>query len=214
MNLKDLNKIDVSRLKEIDLKRTKEWLLSQPGLLINSLLIVVTIVVVFSTYNKNTETTKSLQEERVQLQERLEAIEKFNAVEKEYKSFTKNIPQTIEADQLITTLSEFAIARGVRILAFSPAKEENNLFFNVTSVEINVASEDYASIVLFMHDIESSPYLMRIGKWSGAFVASDSLTEQKSRKPRRTSQQLSDEAVTKKFIQTTVKIESVELKDV
>lgn len=212
--IKKLNNISVDDLKNIDFGRTKEWLQSQPGLIINSLLIIVTIVIVFSSYNKSQESTKLLRKERTQQQEKLKALKSFNALEKQYKSFAKNIPQTIDEDELITVLSEFAIARKVRILSFSPAREDSNNFIKVTSVELNITSEDYANILLFMHDIESSSYLIRIGKWFGVFVASDNIDQQRSRKSRRTTQQSVDDVSTKKVIKATIKIESVTLKNV
>ena len=212
--IKKLNNISVNDLKNIDVSRSKEWLQSQPGLMINSLLIIITIVVVSSAYSKSRESTKLLQKEYAQLKEKLEILDGFNTAEKQYKSFTKNIPQTIDKDGLITVLSEFAIARNIRILSFSPTKEESSKFANVTSVEINVASEDYASLILFMHDIESSSYLIRIGKWFGVFVTSDSIEQQRSRRSQRIIQQDVDGVPAKKLIKATIKIESVELKNV
>lgn len=212
--IKKLNNISVDDLKNIDFSRSKEWLQSQPGVMINSLLIIITIVIVFSAYSKNRESAKLLQKEYVQLKEKLEVLDGFNTTEKKYKSFTKNLPQTIDKDELITVLSEFAISRKVRILSFSPAREDSNNFVKVTSVELKIASEDYASILLFMHDIESSSYLIRIGKWFGVFVTSDSIEQQRSQRSRRSVQQDVYEASTKRVIKATIKIESVVLKNV
>ena len=215
--IKRLNRININDLKEMDWGLAKDWLQSQPGVLINIAMAVVTFFVVSSTYNRNASTMKALGEERTVLQEKSEALEKANSVEKQYKDFVESIPQTIEEDDLIETLSDFAIRRGVRILSFSPAKEESNKFVNVTSVEVNVASADYTNIVLFMHDIENSPYLVRIGNWSGTFVTQENLTQggsQRSRRLRRSTQYATDESAQQKFIHATIKIESVELKDV
>ena len=213
MNLKDLNSIDIKDLKNIDLGEIRDRLQSQPDLLIIILLAVVTLAVLFSSFNGYTEATKSSEIETVELQKRLAAIEKLESVQKLHASFVKDAPKAIAGDQLIQTLSEFALRRDVEILSFSPVQKKSNKFVNLTSVQVNIRSEDYTSIILFVHDIEQSSYPIRIENWSGTSITPDETSKRRSR--RSTRQPVNkDKEDLKEYIKATITIESVELKNV
>jgi len=211
MNLKDLNNIDIKDLQNIDLGQIKDRLQGQPDLLIDILLVVVTLVVLSSTFNKYTEATKLSGIETVELQEQLVALEKFEAAKKQHHDFLKEAPKSIAGDQLVQTLSEFAIRRDVQILSFSPAQKKSNKLVSLTSVKVNIASENYANIVLFVNDIEKSSYPIRIENWSGSSLGPG---ETSMRSSRRSSRRTADETTKKEYIKATITIESVELKNV
>lgn len=211
MNLKDLNKIDIHDLKNIDWRQAKAQLQSRPGLIINILLIGVTLFVVSSAYQKYARLTKSLGREAAELREKADALEKSRLTQKQYDDFLKSVPEVIPGDRMVETLAGFAVNRGVQILSFSPAKERSDNFIHLTNVEIHIASKDYANIILFMRDIETSPYSIRIGKWSGSSGAPEEFSGRRSRRPIR---QMVDETVQKEHIEATVEIESVTFKHV
>lgn len=211
MNLKDLNNIDIKDLQNVDWSQAKDRLQSQPDLLINIILVVVTFAVLFSTFNKHTQTTKSSEIEILELQERLDAVEKFETAKTQHSNFLKEAPKSIAGDQLIQTLSEFAIKRNIQILSFLPAKKKNNKLVNLTSVKVNIASENYADIILFVHDIEKSSYPIRIEKWSGSSLGPN---ETLLRNSRRLSRKAADAATKKKYIKAIITIESVGLNNV
>jgi len=209
MNLKDLNNININDLKNIDWRQVKSRLQSRPDLIINILLIVATLTIVFSAYRKYTTVIKSLAKEKKELSAKSEMLEKLELTRKLYNDFIQDIPEIISGDQMIEALSDFAIERNVQILSFSPAKEESNKFVHLTRVEVHVSSESYANIILFMHDIESSPFSIRTEMWSGSSVTPSGTSQRRS---RRSIQQITDE--TKEHIEATIKIESLELKNV
>ena len=211
MNLKDLNNIDIKDLRNIDWSQIKDRLQSRPNLLINISLVVVTLLVLFSTFNKYTEATKSSKTEIVGLQERLAALKKFEAAKKKHNDFLKKAPKAIAGDQLIQTLSELAIRRDVQILSFSPAKKKSNKLVSLTSVKVNIASKNYADIILFVHDIEKSSYPVRIENWSGTSMTPNEVSMQSS---RRSSRQTANKDIKGDHIKATITIESVELKNV
>ncbi|MCK5179365.1 MAG: type 4a pilus biogenesis protein PilO [Candidatus Omnitrophica bacterium] len=213
MNLKDLNSINVKDLQNIDWDRVKDRIQSQPDLLINILLVIVTFAVLFSTFNTYTKTAKTSKAETIALQKRLVALKKFEAAKKEHSDFLKEIPKAIASDQLIQTLSELAIQRDIQILSFSPAKKRSNALVNLTSVVVNVASKDYASIILFVHDIEESSYPVRVESWSGSSLKPG---ETPRRRSQRSSRRTANETIDTKedYIKATITIASVELKNV
>lgn len=208
ITLKDLNNIDIKDLQNIDWGAAKDRLQSRPELLINILLTIVTVFVLSSTFKKFIHKSKISKNEQVLLQEKLNAFDKLSAIQKKYRDFRNNVPEVIGDDQLIETLSKFASRHNVQIVSFSPAKKKSNKLISLTSVEVNIASEDYESIILFVNAIESSPYSMRIQKWSGSSVSQ--VGDSRSRSQRFSRQNTGDEPE-KKYIQATIQIESVEL---
>jgi len=209
MILKELNSIDVKDLKNIDWRRMANRIQSRPDLAINIVLVIATLVTLLFTYKRYLNKTQDLEDTLSSLEETSEAIDKMEIIRKEYSDFQKSIPDTINANQLIETLSKFALKRDVQILSFSPANKKSNKFISLTSVEINVISENYADIILFMRDIESAPYAIRVEKWSGASIKQDEAIRGYS---RRSSRRIDDVDPEKEFIEATIKIESVELK--
>ncbi|MBN1869617.1 MAG: type 4a pilus biogenesis protein PilO [Candidatus Omnitrophica bacterium] len=212
MNLKDLNKIDIKDLQNIDWSQIKNRVLTQPDLAINIVMSLITVIILFTTFDKYKATSKIFNDEITDLEKRLAAFEKFEDTEKQTKEFLDKIPKAIGSDQVIQTLSEFAVRRSIQILSFSPAQKKSNNFVSLTSVEVNVASENYANLVLFIRDIENSPYPIRIINWAGLPMDEYSSTSQWSRRqPSMAPPVITDK---KGYIKATITIESVELKNV
>jgi Tfp pilus assembly protein PilO len=176
MNLKDLNNINIEDLKNLDWAEAKDRFLSQPDRVLNVLMVIMTISVLFFVYKNYTRVTKALGKKVSDLQEKSAALDKFNAAQEELNNFMKDVPKEISGDELIEKLSQFAINRNIQILSFSPAKEKSNNYVSLTSVEIHVTSDNYADIILFMRDIENSPYSVRITKWVGFPTTADSVS--------------------------------------
>jgi len=211
MNLKDLNNINIKDLKNIDWGGAKERLQSQPDLLFNILLAIITVVVLFSTYNKYKEMAETSKNKIEILQERLMAYEKLQSVQEQQRAFLSMAPKAINIDQFIQTLSEFAIDRNIQILAFSPVENKNNQLIQLTSVKVNVASESYEDLILFIHDIEESSYPIRITGFSGT---ADSPLGPLLRSSKRENLKKSSADTTNVYIKATLTLEAVELKNV
>ena len=210
MNLKNLSKIDFNELKNIDWETVKEYLLSRPGLIINVSIIAATAVVTLTYCRSQLQSVKALNDEITVLQEKAGVISALDKTQKEYDQFVKQIPQTISADMLIEILSEIALERDVQIVSFSPANEKNSTFASLTNVKITIKSEKYANTIRFIHDIENSPYSIRIGDWRGALSSQDAL----SRGNWKAAQSDADDSNEKNYTTVTIEIQSVEFKDV
>jgi len=211
--IKTLNSISVDDIKNIDWGSVKDRLLSKPGLMINIFLIVVTVIIVFTSISKQAITTNDFKSQISGMKLKIDALDKYKIVQKAYKEKTDNIPESISTDQLIETLSDFAIKWNVQILSFSPAKEKSNNFADITNVKINISSEEYANILLFMYDIENSPYMIRVGKLSGSYVEKViNAPRSRNRRGLFMAQQNQSDAKIEKSIEATVEIESVKFK--
>lgn len=210
MNLKDLNKIDIKDLQKIDLNEVKERVQSRPDLLINIALIVVTVFVIFSSFNKYKDVARTSKLQITKLKKRVDALEQFENVKKELSDFVKESPDAIAGDRFIQILSEIATRRNIQILSFSPTVRKSNKYIGLTSVEINIASENYADIILFVKDIEQSVHPIRINDLSSATITQSELLARSRRPPRRTTYDTTE----KMFVKASITIDSVELKNV
>ena len=211
MNLKNLNKITLDDLKNIDWARVKGYLQSRPDLAINILLVVITFVVMVTSFQKYINARKSSESEIALLKKKQTVLDKLTHTQKQYDRFIKDVQTVITGDQLIEILSKLALQRDIQILSFSPAKTKSNKFVNLTSVEVNIASENYTNIVLFVNDIESALYSIRIEKWSGMSQSPNSPHTGRSRRFHRQTATISKQ---NEHIEATIKIKSVELKNV
>jgi type II secretory pathway pseudopilin PulG len=203
MNLRNLNKINIEDLKEIDWRQAKAHMANRPSLLINIVIIVITLAVVILTYQTNTKKIESLKGKLNNLEQRYNALQTFETLKKEQAEFIKQAPEIISDNRLIEILAEFAMKRNIQIASFSPSQEHANDYVRLTKVRINIQSENYADIIWFMHDIENSPYSIRLSEWVGLS------NESKKSVFTSGSRQLTGSETQTEYIEATIEIESV-----
>lgn len=163
-----LKNINIKDLQNIDARDVVNILRQRLAIVVNAVLVVVTIAVMANVVKSYGKKSQTLAGEIKQKEEKLEVAREADRLAKEHAAFLANFPAPVAADQLIKKLSEFAAARKVQILSFSPApvKERGDDYISVAEVQVNVSSDTYRNIVLFMRDIEDSPYALVVGKWS------------------------------------------------
>lgn len=194
-----LRNINIKDLQNVDARQIGDMLRQRVDVTLNIMLVLATIAVtaaILSGYGKRSQT---LAWEINQRQERLEAVKESERLQGEYAAFLQNFPKSILTERLISNISEFAAYRHAQILSFSPVKGKSDEYVKVAGVQINVISDSYKSMVLFMKDIEDAPYALRVGQWSAK------VKEQVSRE--------GDKEVKKSFIEASMEISSIRLKD-
>ncbi len=164
-----LKNINIKDLQNVDARDVANFLRQRLAIVVNVVLVVVTIAVMANVVKNYGKKSQTLALEIKQKEEKLKVAREADRLAKEHAAFLANFPVPIAADQLIKKLSEFAAARQIQILSFSPApvKERGDDYIMVAEVQLNVSSDTYRNIVLFMRDIEDSPYALVVGKWSG-----------------------------------------------
>lgn len=199
INLKDLRNINIDDLRNIDVAWMKEAVARRPHIFINSLVVLVTVVVVITGFKGYAKKSATLKWEITKLQERMDAVEESKRLQKEHQAFVASFPKSILIEQLISKLSEFAANRHVQITSFAPVKEKGDVYKKVGWVQLNVSSSRYQDIVFFIKDIEDAPYAMRVGKWSGKMQ--EEILQEEDRK------------IEKKSIVVNLEISSIKLHD-
>lgn len=161
-----LRNINIKDLQNIDARELGDMLRQRIDIILTVVPVVVTIIVMANMFKGYAKKSQTLAWEIGQMQERVEVIRESERLKKNYSVFLENFPESILTDQLINKLSEFAADRKVQILSFSPVKEKSDDYIKVAGVQINVTSDSYKNIVLFMRDIEAAPYALRVEQWS------------------------------------------------
>lgn len=222
MKISDLNKITItdlknfdwesakSRLKSFDWKSVKDRLISNPTPLICILIVIITTVAVSKALRVHKDTEKTKQTEIAKLHEQVEALNGLEATQKQYNDFFTKIPDVISESKLSEILGDIAIARNIQILSSSTPNKKSSVYVNLTSVEITIASESYTDIVRFIHDIENSPYSIRVEKWSGNLIIPSLIRQRFS---QQGGQQGTEKTIANKSIEVKVKIGIVEFKN-
>ncbi|HLF18502.1 MAG TPA: type 4a pilus biogenesis protein PilO [Candidatus Omnitrophota bacterium] len=169
IDAKDFKNIDFSKLKEFDLARIKEELVTKPKLLINTIFIftaIATAIHSLSGYQLEGRTTKT---EVTEMKQRLNILEQNSALQAEYNQFLADFPESIPNNQMIGKISEFAEASHVNIISFSPTQPSQPQETEYTLeyvISLNVSVQSYQDLVDFVHALETSNYVLRIDKWN------------------------------------------------
>lgn len=161
-----LRNININDLRNIDAQQLGEMLRQRIDIVLNITLILVTMVATVLIVTASGKRSEMLTWEIKQLEERGEAVKESERLKGEYSAFLESFPEPILTDRLINKLSEFAADRQVQVLSFSPVKEKSDNYIKVAGVQINVSSDNYKNIVLFMKDVEDAPYALQVGQWS------------------------------------------------
>ncbi len=194
-----LRNINIRDLQNIDARQLGDMLYQRLDIVLNIVLVLVTIAATTVIAGGNGKKTEMLTYEIKQLEDRTEAVKEAGRLKGEYSAFIENFPKPIVMDQLTNKLSEFAANRQVQILSFSPVKEKSDDYIKIVGVEINISSDNYKNIVLFMKDVEDAPYALRVQRWSAK------MKEQKGKE--------GTEEFRKQAVEANMEIGAVRLKD-
>lgn len=171
MDLKELiaklNALDVKDFKKIDYKKFLDVLRQRPGPSISIVLICVTVLICSNLYLKRRAELKNFKRGSASFTERIKTIGDYVTAKQELTEFIAAIPENIEEGNLVTQLTGFAESRNVTIQSLLPTKKRNESFYDLTGIILEISAKEYKDIWLFIHDIEESPYILRVDKWEG-----------------------------------------------
>lgn len=168
MNIPDLSKIDIQDLQKLDYMKLLQELKKRPDVLITVVLVLVTLILSVNIFMKKSQELQSLQQEISKLEAKDKVIAQYDTAKKELTDFLVNIPKTLLENDLINTVTDFAVARSVQIESYTPARKQSLAIYDLTSISLNVTAAEYKNIWLFVNDIEKSKYAIRVENWSGS----------------------------------------------
>ncbi len=171
MNLQDLAKLDINDLQKIDYNQLLGEIKKKPDILVAVVLIVGSLIFAIGNFQKGFKELRSLRGQINVLQKKTTLIRTYNDQKKELGDFLEKLPKVIPDNDLIATLTDMAVHRGVKIESFSPATGRDAKLYKTASLKLEVVAESYQQIWLFTRDIERSGYALRIDSWTGNLVS-------------------------------------------
>ena len=166
MDLKTLQNFDIKNLKNLNISQIKDNIFGQPTIFINILLIGLTIFATIYIYKNNRLQSQKLTQELQEKQKKTALVGEYTGIEKEYTTVLNGFPEFINTDELINKLSQYAVEHNVQIVNYLRTDPKKDEFSEQAMINLNIAAEAYKDIILFVNDIEKSPYAVRIGRWS------------------------------------------------
>jgi len=165
MNLADLSRMDVKDLQKIDPKKLLDVLRNRNDILMNIGIVVLTVILVINIISQAGQNIRKIKQEISKMEEKIAVINTLDTIKTELKEYLDNVPEAIDKDQLATMLTDWAAARGVKIVSVSPVKTKNADLYDTFSIDLNIETDSFKNLWLFIHDIESAPYALRIDRW-------------------------------------------------
>jgi len=151
----------------------KDNLLGRPDLMIILGLVVVTLFSSVSMFGGGRVAVVAMRSEIRKLDDKLEAVEANKKIKLELDQYLKNFPEAQTVDEMVDTLSSYALEENVKVLSFTPAEEEDLDHIRVNSFAISVVGRSYQQVLGFVNAIENSPYALRLESWSGEYFSEE-----------------------------------------
>ncbi|MBF0503750.1 MAG: hypothetical protein HQL14_01490 [Candidatus Omnitrophica bacterium] len=153
-------------LKSMDTDQIIQALTENLHVVLKSAVIVVALVVAGIMFNDNHSKEQGLRSRISQMQQKLDAITAQQKITKELEDFKASFPKGIDEDKIITQITVYATAHNLSISSFSPTDTQDMGLYDVINVDFKGTAPDYKALVLFIRDIEKSPYLFRVNSCS------------------------------------------------
>ncbi len=163
MKISELRDIDI---KNIDVKQVNEFFVKKPNIAVSILLGVVSIFLVFKFFSEKQVESTRIKRTIDEVQKKIDAINQYNQSLKEFNEYVDALPVGLVGSALLDTLTEFAEKNNIRVLSFTPAQSQSSQFYDSTSISMDVSARNYKDLLLFVYEIENSPYNLRVNQWS------------------------------------------------
>lgn len=164
--IEKLNSMEVKDLQAIDLSEVKEQVLKKPIILVNISLIILALFGIMIIKGKNKQKLTKIKAEITSLQKKISTINDTKVIDDEYAQYVSNFPKPIDKVQFIDQITEIARTNDITIESFSPGKNVKKDFQSIDKLTLNITSENYQNLLGFVYDIENSQYALLIKNFS------------------------------------------------
>lgn len=164
ITLKDLKEYDI---KNVDIGKFLKTIQQRKDILAGIVLVAITLMTANDILSKERVKTRDLSQKISLLEKKIKAIDSYKKAKGQLTALVKSLPQGLpEADNIIQKVNSLAIDHDLQISSFAPSNRIENDFYNQVNLKLTVSSNDYKNLVLFIKDIEQSPYNLRVELWS------------------------------------------------
>ncbi len=157
MNLKELSRIDVKDLKNVNWGEVLEFFKTRWDISIQFVVIIASIFVCLWAYNTNKGKLADLSIQVKTAQEKLAKLNELQEVEEFSKKIFDALPPEISEKRLINLMADLAKKYNIRIHSFSPGEPIKKERYTVLPLTLALSSQNYKSIWTFIEQVETLP---------------------------------------------------------
>ena len=128
----------------------------------NSLIVLLGFCVIVFLTTKNFNQYQSLASRKKILQSKRQPIQDLEQSNKYLTDYMRKMPLGLVKADFISYVTGRATRRRITIDAFNPLQTSNDGFFRSTRMSFSASSFNIRDMLLFIHDMESSGYMIKL----------------------------------------------------
>ncbi len=184
MNLDDLKnfKVDFEAIKHITPQDIKNFINERQALVLSSVLVLIALIVMGVIINVRSAEYYKLSEQLKVLRSKEQPINDYEKVLKDMQAIYKLIPSALSENNMIPFVAETANKRGIQIDSFEPPQTIIRSFYRETKISFICGVTSFQNALLFIHDLESSKFLLKVDSVNISKVEASSETPSQGEK--------------------------------
>jgi hypothetical protein len=168
MNLNSLKniKFDINALKNLSLEDVRNFVNEQQVLALNIALTLGALVAGTFVIQMRLEEYANLKRRLDEIIVKEEPAYKYDKLLKKKAAFLESLPLALSEEEVIPYLTQLADKHHVVITDLQPPYEKIEGFYNEVKLLFVCFVDNFQDAMIFLHDIESSKYMLKVNSWS------------------------------------------------
>jgi hypothetical protein len=135
-------------------------------LAITAVIVLGSVFFLFSFTGEKNGIISGLDQKIADYSQKEAPLKEYQKTQKENKDFFTTAPMALSEGNFINEIATLASKRNIKILSYVPVSPTVAGFYQKINVNMNCAADSFQEAMLFLKDVESSPFSIRIDAWS------------------------------------------------
>ena len=168
MNLDSLKnmKFDVNALKNFSMEDVRNFINEQQVLALNIAIALGALTVGIFMTQMRLDEYFSLKRNLDELAVKEEPAHRYDKLLKDKQAFLQTFPSALSEEEVIPYLTQLADKHNVVINELQPPYEKVEGFYREVKVTFSCSVANFHDAMMFVNDIESSKYVLKVNTWS------------------------------------------------
>lgn len=123
------------------------------------LFFVIAAVILFGDYSSKFESYKKQNQSKM---EKVSLLGEFNRSKEALDVFLKSRPKTLEGNELVSKIEEYAVANHINIIDITSRDPQRYDVYMTTAIRMNMNAKSFKELVSFLNKVETSNYALRV----------------------------------------------------
>ncbi len=135
-------------------------------LAITAVIVIGSVLFLFSFMGDKNGMISELDQKIADYSSKEDPLKEYKKTQEENKEFLTAAPLSLSEGSFINEIASMASKRNIKILSYVPVSPTVAGFYQKINVNMNCAADSFQDAMLFLKDVESSPFSIRIDAWS------------------------------------------------